>query len=263
MLKNFYLLNISYDGSRYHGFQIQKNSQTIQGVFSYIFKNKFNCEKLRIYCSSRTDAKVHALDQYLLLNSTMKYNDEFLSNLKSYLPDDIQIKRGFVPPKGFDIIAGSEYKEYHYLFSNIDTELNSNYFTNILEPLDIALMNKACKLFIGNNNFYNFQYKGNQKNFNRTIFDCSISKTSETYFESKYPEDLYLFKIRGKGFMRHMVRIIMGSLINLGSGQIKLEDIEKSFTPKEKWSGFIAPAQGLYQYKTKFNILEGYSDMYS
>ena len=252
MLKNLFLLNIAYDGHCYHGFQIQKELPTIQGVISNLIKSEFEPNKFRLYCSSRTDARVHALDQYVLINSDIDYNDEFINFLKTSLPKDIKLLRAFRPPKGFDLIAGCEYKEYKYLFANMADDIDSKYFTNFIEPLDIELMKKACELIIGEHDFYNFQYKGRTPNTIRTILECSIDKADETFFTSEYPNQLYCMNVKGKGFMRHMVRIIMGSLVNVGSGQIELETLENSLKDRPIRSGFITPPQGLYQYKTVF-----------
>lgn len=252
MLKNLFLLNIAYDGHRYHGFQIQKELPTVQGTISNFIKNEFKPKKFRLYCSSRTDARVHALDQYVLINSDIDYNEKFIGFLRTNLPNDIKLIRAFKPPKGFDLIAGCEFKEYKYLFTNYSEDINSNYFTNFIEPLNIELMKMACQKIIGEHDFYNFQYKGRTTNTIRTVLECSIEKATQTYFKSNYPQNLYCMSVKGKGFMRHMVRIIMGALVNVGSGQVDIKTLECSLKDRSIRSGFIAPAQGLYQYKTVF-----------
>ena len=162
-------------------------------------------------------------DQYVLINSDIEYNEDFVNYLKMNLPKDIKLINAFHPPRGFDLIAGCEFKEYKYLFTNYNQDISSKYFTNFIEPLDIDLMKQACELIIGEHDFFNFQYKSRTPNTIRTILDCSIKNNNDVFFDSNYPENIYCMSVKGKGFMRHMVRIIMGALINVGRAGLVLK----------------------------------------
>jgi tRNA pseudouridine38-40 synthase len=255
-MKNLLLLNISYDGHAYFGFQIQKNQPTIHGAIDAIIKKNFSFTRLRIYCSSRTDAKVHALDQYVLINSCIDYEKEnFEKIIKDNLPSDIKLISCRRAPKNFNIIGGCLHKEYKYLFSNMHKDIESHYFNNFKESLSFDLMQQACKMIEGVHEFKHFQYRGSQKITRREVLECSISKSNELFFKDDYPDQLYTLTVKGKGFMRHMVRIIMGAVINVGSKQKSLEDLSESLKGRGYYTGFIAPAKGLYQYKTTFQDL--------
>ena len=126
--------------------------------------------------------------------------------------------------------------------------------TTILDDLDINKMILGAKLFEGSHNFKNYCYKATDKGlYNRTIDYCAI-EINKSYTASFFPKTTYLLRVKGKGFGRHQIRLMMGTLIKLGKGEIDLEFIKSSLQPNVKMhQDYIAPASGLILNQVEFD----------
>ncbi len=237
---------LSYIGTNYSGWQFQTdNPNTIQNHLQLELSKIMNYQDIKVIATSRTDSGVHASHQVIKI-SISKYIDpnNLLKGLNTKLPNDIKLKSIEYMDSPFNLNDDLQFKEYHYYFSlnSVEQLPLVNIINYISLSLDIELMQKACKLIIGKNNFANFCPPG-QRVFNtiRQIEACSIEKTSFLPFE----ENIFYFKIRSSGFLKYMVRFLMGTLIEIGQGKISLAELEDSLKngtilttrPKVKPSG--------------------------
>ncbi len=214
--------------------------------------------KFKTLAAGRTDAMVSAQEAAFELFIEEPVHDFklFLEEFNLNLPQDIRAIAMKEVDADFNIIQNSKTKEYLYLFS----EGSKNHpfcapiLTTILEPLDITIMKKGARLFQGKHNFKAYCYKPSEKGtFNREIILCELVE-NDVFKANFFPEKTYILRIRGKGFMRNQIRLIMGGLIKLGRGEVTLEYIRTSLLPESKEvMDYIAPASGLILNKIEFD----------
>jgi tRNA pseudouridine38-40 synthase len=206
----------------------------------------------KILGAGRTDAKVSALDAaFELFIEDVPIHDTtaFLDLFNKNLPPDIKALSIKPVEESYNIIQDPKSKEYVYLFSfgEKNHPFSAPFMANILENLDLEAMKSAAKLFTGTNNFSSFTVKG-QKNTNpiRTIELCEI-RTNNMINANFFPENSYALHVRGKGFMRYQIRMMMGALIQLGKGELTSRDISATLKGKNKLQlTYVAPGSGLF-----------------
>jgi tRNA pseudouridine38-40 synthase len=208
--------------------------------------------------AGRTDAMVSANEAALELfiyNKPLNDFDEFLELFNENLPQDIRALDIKEVDKDFNIIQDSKVKEYHYVFSQGQKNhpFCAPILTTILEPLDVDLMKKGAELFEGTHNFKPYCYKATDKGeYQRTIDYCKIVNNT-IYTANFFPEESHVFVIRGKGFMRNQIRLMMGCLIKLGRGEVTLEYIKETLSDETtEVMDYIAPASGLILHRLDF-----------
>lgn len=254
----YYLIKIQYLGYRFHGWQKQPDVKTIHLMIDRTLKYILGDIKFKTLGAGRTDAMVSANEAALELfiyNNPITDFEVFLAEFNLNLPQDIRALSISEVDKDFNIIQDSKLKEYHYLFS--EGKKNHPFcapiLTTILEPLDVNVMKIGSKLFEGTHNFRAYCYKATDNGeYTRTIDYCEIVD-NDIYQANFFPDQTYVFKIRGKGFMRNQIRLMFGCLIKLGRGEISLEYIEE--TLKSDYTepmDYIAPASGLILHALKF-----------
>jgi len=248
--KHFYVINIQYLGYRFHGWQKQPNLKTLHLMVDRTLNYVLEKQYFKTLVSGRTDAMVSAENAAfeLFLKDPIEDFDAFLELFNYNLPQDIRALNIREVDAKFNIIQHSKVKEYIYMFA-FGSKFHpfcAPIMTTILDDLDIELMTKGAKLFEGEHYFKNYCYKPTDNGiYNRTIISCELIKNAK-YTANFFPEQSYLLKVKGKGFMRNQIRLMMGTLIELGQGKRTLEDIKASL--KEGYSGdiyYIAPASGL------------------
>lgn len=256
--KYYYLFKIQYLGYRFHGWQKQPNVKTVQLMIERTLKFILEEQKFRILAAGRTDAKVSANEgafELFLNDAPINDFDAFLTLFNHNLPQDIRALSMREVDDKFNIIQSSKTKEYLYLF----TEGQKNHpfcaamVTTILDPLDIELMKQGAALFQGKHNFKSYCYKPSDKGiFMREIDSCEL--VENTIFTANFfPEKSYILRVKGKGFGRNQIRLMMGALINLGRGDISLDFIKESLLPENnRVIEYIAPASGLILNKVEF-----------
>ncbi len=231
-----YLLWISYDGKNYYGWTPQPKVPTI---FKEINKasNSIFKKEMQIRCSGRTDRYVHALSLPVTIYGNSSINkDNVLSLMNKELPSDIRVKKIEVVPNDFEVRFGTKYKIYRYL-TNLKGEGDVDYFNNHTYPFDLNKLIKASKLFIGEKDFASFTSKSNYENTVRNIFNIDIKLT----------DGILTMEIKGDGFMRYMVRNIVGALLAHNRGAISNSELNDLFkNPKIGKSHFKARGSGLY-----------------
>jgi tRNA pseudouridine38-40 synthase len=248
---NFYKVFISFKGTRFLGWQIQKDfSPTVQGEFNKACSLVFKSQNVHTIGSGRTDTGVHSLGHVVKLEAPFFIECESLKKaLNTNLPSDIRVHRVEVCDEGFLPTNHAKQKTYKYLFTNL-SEVNpfaGDFIANCPYELDFELMQKACVLFIGKHNFKDFQCTGSDVSSTiREIFSCSLYQ-QKTSFHGIIG-DHWVVEITGNGFLKQMVRLIVGSLWNVGRGKTSLDQIEQSLgMPTQKRLGPVAPACGLYK----------------
>lgn len=254
----YYLLKIQYLGYRFHGWQKQPDVKTIHLMIDRTLKYILGDTRFKTLGAGRTDAMVSANEAALELfiyNKPLNDFDEFLELFNENLPQDIRALDIKEVDKDFNIIQDSKVKEYHYVFSQGQKNhpFCAPILTTILEPLDVDLMKKGAELFEGTHNFKPYCYKATDKGeYQRTIDYCKIVNNT-IYTANFFPEESYVFVIRGKGFMRNQIRLMMGCLIKLGRGEVTLEYIKETLSDETtEVMDYIAPASGLILHRLDF-----------
>ena len=229
----------AYDGTNYHGSQIQNNGETIEGVLKMELSSLLK-EDIQIIGASRTDAGVHARGNVFVFDTESRIPPEkFTYALNARLPEDIRIQDSEEVPLTFHPRHQDTVKTYEYRILNRKLPLPEyrlhTHFT--YEALNIEKMQQACKFFIGEYDFASFCAAGSQvESTVREIYDLHVKKEG----------DLITISVTGNGFLYNMVRIIAGTLLKVGSGQFEPEDMEGIIQGRDRsLAGPTAPAKGL------------------
>ena len=234
-------MTIEYDGGRYLGWQrLGDSDKTIQGKIENILK-EMTGSKIEIIGSGRTDAGAHAKGQ--IANFKTESNMELAAMqdyLIRYLPQDIIVKKLEEVQERFHArynAVGKQYS-YHVWNNTVPSAFERNYSFHVADNLDIDKMNAACSKLVGTHDFIGFSsLKKTKKSTVRTINEITIDKEG----------DLLHFTFTGDGFLHKMVRIIMGTLLEIGAGTIELESIDDIFKSKIRSNaGMTVPSQGLF-----------------
>lgn len=240
------MLTVAYDGSAYSGWQVQPNADTIEGQLNKHLSDLLG-EEITVIGASRTDAGVHALCNLAVFSTNARIPAEKISYaLNQRLPQDIRIQKSEevaedFHPRKVETRKTYEYCIYHAKFANPILEKYS-YFVYV--PLDLKKMKQAAEMLAGTHDFAGFStYKPEVTNTIRTITKIEI--LTEHPWEKK---DCKLIRIRvtGNGFLYNMVRIIVGTLVAIGRGQMDMACIAQVLeTGNRELAGSTAPAQGL------------------
>jgi len=248
---NNYMAVVEYDGTYYKGFQTQPGEvRTVQGelikVLSAVLK-KFE----DFSYSGRTDTGVHALNQVINFKTDKDLDlYKFKWQLNCLLPDDIGIREINLVGESFNSRRSARLREYSYFIVNNNScsVFLKKYSILITRRLNLELMKKAAKMFIGTKDFKSFCSKS-------TKSQNTISTIREIYSFTinKNKQDLIVFKIAANSFLYNMARIIAGTVLEVGSNQRKLESIKEVILKKDRrLSGKIVPAKGLFLTKVEY-----------
>jgi tRNA pseudouridine38-40 synthase len=245
----YYNLRIEFKGTSYMGWQVQPNVPTVQGEINRALKTVFKSDEIHSTGSGRTDAGVHAKDFLVKISVPFEIALESLVKaLNSNLPLDIRVKRAQVTQESFLPTNHAKSKEYNYRFTNLEAAnaFQNDYIANISYSLDIKAMQEACKVFIGTHDFSDFQCTGSDvKTTEREITLCELVEVKDEALAGLYPSH-YLFRVAGNGFLKQMVRLMMGTLWNVGRGKITVDQIRDALrNPSGEKLGPVAPACGL------------------
>ena len=244
------LLRVAYDGTNYHGWQVQPNAKTIEGELNRIL-TQLTGEEIQVTGASRTDAGVHALGNVAVFDTLSRIPAEkFSYALNQRLPEDIVIQSSVQVDDDFHPRHCDCRKTYEYDILNRTFPLpayrNTAYF--LYGDLDLDAMRKACKAFLGEHDFASFCAAGAQVQTTvRTIYSLEVLEQPLTGIgRGDIPERLLTIRVRGNGFLYNMVRIIAGTLVEVGRGHIRPEEIEGIIAACDRAkAGPTAPARGL------------------
>jgi tRNA pseudouridine38-40 synthase len=248
-----YALGVEYIGTSYKGWQKQKKTNlTIQEKIEESLSKVAN-ENVKSICSGRTDSGVHASMQVIHFEtSARRLNKAWLAGCNSILPRDISINWIKKVPIDFHsrFSAIKRTYRYHIFNGNKQSVFNRDFTSLVIAPLDINLMQKASKFFIGEKDFSSFRGSGCQsKSPNRNIFDIKIKKRQK----------IVSIEISANAFLLNMVRIIVGTLIEVGLKKIKPEAMKDILEVRDRTqAGKTAEAKGLFyigpEYNSSFKI---------
>ncbi len=232
-------LDICYDGTRYKGWQRLPGAEnTIQGKLETALSRILG-EPIEISGSGRTDAGAHALGQVANFHCESPLGcDEILSHLRRYLPEDIGIYSVREVHPRFHARLNAVRKTYCYRLWNSDAPcvFDRKWVCVLPEKLDLEAMRKAAEYFIGCHDYSAF-------NANKHMKKSTIRRIDRVEICQSGEEIRFLFT--GDGFLYNMVRIMVGTLIEVGRGKRNADSISTLFGAKREQAGFLAPAQGL------------------
>ena len=238
-----YLITISYDGTNFSGYQKQPRERTVQGELEKVLKEINGDKKVDVHASGRTDAGVHALAQRVHFDLDIKITCEKLSKgLNSLLPPDIFVKRVEEVSDSFHARFSAIGKEYIYKLNMGEyNPLERNLVYQHNEKLDVVEMQRAMKYLEGTHNFKSFTKSDEEKDdYVRTISQVNLIRDSKDVNQ-------ITFVFVGTGFLRYMVRNMVGTLIMVGQGKLKSEDIIRILKEENRVAaGKTAKPEGLY-----------------
>lgn len=238
-------LEIEYDGSNFYGWQRQKNKRTVQGEIEKALSSFFGREVL-VTGSSRTDAGVHALAQVAHFDLVEDMPAEKIALAVNHLlDDDVRIVSSKKVASNFSARYDVKKKTYVYLVSlSRFSPIKRNYYAFCDLPLDYDKMQKCAEMFLGEHSFKGFCASGAQvKNYNRTIYQSKFTKNN----------NVLKLTFTGNGFMQHMVRILVGTIIDVGRGKLSLDDVAEALKCGQRSkAGKTMPPNGLYLKKIVF-----------
>lgn len=238
-MRNF-KITIQYDGSRYQGWQKQGSTEnTLQGKFETLL-SRLAGETVEISASGRTDAGVHAYGQVANFHmNTSLSAQELMEKINSYLPEDVAVIDCAEVDARFHARLNAKRKTYRYrvLNSAVPHVFDRKYVYQVPETLDVEAMRTAASCLIGAHDFKSFtSAKKSRKSTVRTIESIDIVRAGDEVW----------FLFTGDGFLFHMVRILTGTLLEVGLGTREAADMERILAACDRQeAGFLAPAQGL------------------
>ena len=249
-----YKLTIAYDGTNFHGWQKQEPPdreplRTVQGVIEEAVRATVRNPHVKLQGASRTDAGVHAIGQVAAFTSETKIPTERLAlAISSRLPDDVQVRDAKIVADSFDPISDCERKCYQFTIAHAGMSrlelrqtpplFDRHYVYSTFHALDIVRMNTAAKQLIGENDFASFaQINHGRESTIREIYDCSVTAMQD---------DRCMIEVVGNGFLYNMVRIIAGTLVEVGRGKRTADSIVEILVARDRRAaGPTLPPEGL------------------
>lgn len=233
-----YFIEFSYNGKNYFGYQIQPNQISVQEVLENALSTILR-QEIKTTGAGRTDTGVHAKKIYAHFDVENDLNENFIQQLNSFLPRDISVKKIFKVKEDFHARFDATFRTYEYFISLEKNPFSQDFSWQLRKPLlDIEKMNEACKILFEYEDFTSFAklHADNKTNF------CKIYKAEWEQNGSELK-----FTISADRFLRNMVRAIVGTMVEVGSGKIQPKDLHTIIKEKNRNSaGTSAPAQGLF-----------------
>ena len=241
-----YKVIVAYDGNNYAGFQSQVNALAIQDVIEEVLAKIFR-KKIRIIMSSRTDAGVHAKGQVFHFDSDVKKDlGKLKYSFNCLLPKDIHVLDVKNVSEKFHARFSVKNKTYEYIINTGEYDVFlDGYAYQCHYKLDVDLMKKGAELLLGTHDFGSFNTSSVKEYPNqvRTITEFKITKK----------KDLLIIRVTSTGFLRNMVRIMVGTLVDLGRGQKQLKDVKNMIDhPNKSTRRYNADPHGLYLIKIRY-----------
>lgn len=243
-----YFLKLSYKGTAYHGWQIQPNAQSVQEILQKAMTTVLRSE-ISVVAAGRTDTGVHAKVMFAHFDiDTLPYEKAIcIFKLNSLLPKDIAILSIIEVSEDAHARFDAKKRTYQYYINQLKNPFDSEGSWYFRHSLDIELMNQAASLLLEITDFESFSKVHTEVN----NFNCKIVNA---LWEKK--EDQLIFTISADRFLRNMVRAIVGTLINVGTHKITLEEFEAIIDSKKRSeAGFSVPAHGLYLSAVEYDYI--------
>ncbi|WP_285769150.1 tRNA pseudouridine(38-40) synthase TruA [Peribacillus sp. SI8-4] len=235
---------LAYDGTEFAGYQVQPEKRTIQSEFEAVLSQMHKGAMIKVIASGRTDSGVHAKGQVIHFDSPLTFPTEnWVKAFSALLPNDIVVLEVDIVPDEFHARFHTTGKEYRYIIdrSKLRDPFKRNYAYHFPFPLDELKMREAMSHLVGTHDFTSFCSA-------KTEVVDKVRTIEEIDFEER--EGHLIFRFIGEGFLYNMVRILVGTLLDVGSGKIAPQDIIGILDKKDRsFAGKTAPAQGLYLWK--------------
>jgi len=243
-------LTLAYDGTNFCGWQFQPGQQTVQGELQRAW-NEITGETARMTATSRTDAGVHALGQVVGIDTESRLSAmELLGGINAKLPKDIVLLSIEGAPSEFHATHDARRKRYRYQIHNARHRplFERTHVWHVPQALDVAAMRQAGQTLVGTHDFASFQSTGSERESTvRTIFAVDVN--CRTGGESPP----IVIEVEGDGFLYNMVRIIVGTLVEVGLGRREVDSLEKVLASCDRrQAGRTAPPQGLMLLRVEF-----------
>ena len=243
------ILIIEYDGTSYHGFQLQAELTTIQGELETAL-GRLTGETRRVMAASRTDAGVHARGQVVSLRTGSRLPaPTFVTGLNHYLPEDIAVKAAYRVHDAFDVRREAISREYRYYILNSRTRspIRRWYSYRVPGELDIAAMNEAAEALEGKHDFRSFASRLEPKGRStvRNVFRAWVEREAE----------MVMFNMVASSFLPHQVRNTVGVLLEVGAGRINVDEVRRIMEARQAGlAGPTVPARGLYLMRINYPV---------
>jgi tRNA pseudouridine38-40 synthase len=239
-----YFLEIAYDGTRFHGWQVQPNAISVQEVLDDSL-SKILREKISSTGSGRTDTGVHASQQFIHFDSVQHLDpQQVVYRLNRILPDDISAYNLYLVPDDAHARYHAFARTYHYHITLTKNPFKRDYAWYHSKPLDVEKMNEAAAILLKYEDFTTFsKVKGDTKHYRCNIYEAVWQQQG----------DELRFTIRANRFLRGMVRLIVGALADVGRGKLTVAQFEQIIASQDrsKASG-AAPSEGLYLARVEY-----------
>ena len=244
-----YFIHMAYDGSGYHGWQVQPNGKTVQEVMEHALSTLLN-QEIRVTGAGRTDTGVHA-SFFIAHFETQPQgkpgrepgfpdpeDKQFIFKLNRFLPGDVVVYMIREVPPDLHARFSATYRTYHYHISTVKPLFTRNYTHYLHGPLDLEEINRCCEIIIQTTDFTSFSKIHTDVKTN----NCHVMKA-----DWRAEENGYLFEIRADRFLRNMVRSLVGTLLDVGQGKLDHNDFRAIAEAKDRAkAGQSAPAHGLF-----------------
>ena len=239
-----YFFEISYNGTNYHGWQSQKNAVGVQQVVEEVFEKLFR-KKIEIVASGRTDTGVHCIKQFFHADFEDDLDGPAVQiKLNSFLPKSISINAIKKVRSDAHARYSARERAYEYRITRVKNPFYQEYAYHFFKDIEIKTMNKAAALLVGEHDFECFSKVKTDVNH----FTCVVKKA-----EWKQNGDLLVFNIVANRFLRGMVRSIVGTLLDVGTGKTSLKEFQQILKSKDrKKAGMNVPASGLFLLDVKY-----------
>ena len=241
-----YFIEFAYNGSTFFGYQIQPNQISVQEELEKALSTMLR-EPIKTVGAGRTDTGVHAKKMFAHFDTEKEINQNLVHRLNSFLPESIAIRKIFEVKPDLHARFDATFRTYHYFISTEKDPFSNTaawqYWRQ--KPLDVDKMNEACKILFEYEDFTSFAklHTDNKTNL------CKMYKA-----EWEQNDKMLKFTVSANRFLRNMVRAIVGTMVEVGSGKISVDDFRKIIEDKYRNSaGVSAPAQGLYLVDVGYN----------
>ncbi len=247
----FYKATISYKGASYQGWQSQPNGQTVQDYLNKAIAIVSKSDEVKTIGSGRTDAGVHARGQVVRIETPLEINPQnLLMALNTKLPVDVRVVACELTNEEFHPIFSAQSKWYSYFFtlSDYPDPLLHELLSSLSFDVDETRMAEACSKFVGTHDFVNFYTEGTEvKSTVRTIHSCELIKHDKLSTPFPFYSPIYEVRIHGQGFLKQMVRMMVGAIWTCGRGKISPSEITRALNgSKIERLGPVAAPNGLY-----------------
>ncbi|NND76971.1 MAG: tRNA pseudouridine(38-40) synthase TruA [Flavobacteriales bacterium] len=244
-----YFLELAYDGTAYHGWQVQNNAHSVQAEINTALQTLLNDKELNVTGCGRTDAGVHASQFYLHFDAEMEIEDadNFVYRLNQILPKDIVIYRCVRVHAEAHARFDATSRTYQYHIIQRKNPFNQKFAALFTQDLDVTKMHNVAQQLFGHKDFTSFSKLHSDAHTN----NCKIFHASW-----KQMEDEIVFEIKADRFLRNMVRAIVGTCIEVGKGRMEKEAFVQVIEAKDRQeAGHSVPAKGLFLMRIEYDYL--------